>query len=105
MKISYPEERQSHTALANSVLVIPSQSSFKIHPDSWKKFTNELTKLMKAKLPFDAKYGFAALMIHGIKSDQDLTKSSLEQVRNTLIYLQSLFQLDLIALAENASYR
>lgn len=81
MKITYPEERKSHTALANSVLVIPSQSSFIIYPDSWKHFTTELTKLLEAKFPFDAKYGFAALMIHGIKSDQELTEANLQQVR------------------------
>lgn len=85
MKKTYPEERESHTALANSVLVIPSQSSFLIFPDSWNHFTNEMSKLLKEKLPFDAKYGFAALMMHGIKSDQEITKSNLEQVRRTYI--------------------
>lgn len=81
MKKAHVLERNSHTALSNSVLQIPSEASFLIRADSFRNFENELRKLFATGLPPNVKYIFSALIVHGIKNDLGSThQESLKQV-------------------------
>lgn len=75
----------SHTALANSVLAIPSNASFFIYPDSWNDFCAQIGNLLRKKLPSHTKYAYAAIVAHGLKSDRKTANQTIKEVTSSAL--------------------
>lgn len=92
MKKAMVGEGSSHTALANSIMQIPSDSSLLIHPESFRRFGIQLEKLLNVSLPPFTKYFFAAVILHGIKNDVTLThENALKEVISSIFLIRMLF--------------